>query len=90
MNFNHSRYGSLVLEGVFKSGVKGGLPPVDQNILRVGKVNPSAVWVSRFACKEEKGVKTDVAGDSLVKSLLLHQAGGQLDLDLILENPYHH
>ena len=44
-----SIYGSFVSVGVFSSGMKGGLPPVDQNVPGVGNARPNANWVSRLA-----------------------------------------
>ena len=40
------RYGSFESVGVRTSGMKGGLPPVDQNVAGVGNVSPNANWVS--------------------------------------------
>ena len=44
-----SIYGSFVSVDVFSSGMKGGLPPVDQNVPGVGNARPNANWVSRLA-----------------------------------------
>ena len=47
------RYGSFPLVGELRSGLNGGLPPVENDVTGIGKVMPRIVSASRTASLEK-------------------------------------